>query len=171
MVPTDPYRELVQRNQLAIKVESLMREETVVNHFAARGYKVLSTDDDETRRVLKMVKAQPAADILAEVTPQRLIVAEVKGSEVDRALTQLESTAKSAQVRYPHIECKIYVRNNAPSGDAADLRGGHYGFRAVRVFHSQFPGEWLLFEYEHNGGTKAVRIASQPVMIVFGPHV
>jgi len=170
-VPTDPYRELVQRKQLAIKVESLMREETVVNHYAARGYRVLSTDDDETRSVLKMAEAQPAADILAEVTPLRLIIAEVKGSDLDYALTQLESTARSAQVRYPHIECKIFVRNKVPATDAADLRGGRYGFRAVRVFRSQFPGEWLLYAYEQNGGTRAVRVASQPVTIVFGPHV
>ncbi len=171
IVPTDPYRELIRRKQFAIKVESLMREEAVVNYFAARGYKVLSTDENQTRNVLKMLGRPPAADVLAEVTSQRLIIAEVKGSDVHHALTQLENTARSAQGRYPYIECKIYVRTHAPATDIVDLHGGHCGYRAVRVFHSQFPGEWLLYEYDQNGMTKQVRIASQPVMIVFGPHV
>ncbi|MGH9629266.1 MAG: hypothetical protein ACRD7E_13175, partial [Bryobacteraceae bacterium] len=170
-MPADPHRALVQKKELAIAIEALMREEAVVNYYAARGKKVISLDDNQTRSVLHMSAAEPAADILVELGPNQLIIAEVKGSNLDRALTQLQNTARKAAVRYQSIACKIYVRNQAPRGYAVDLRGGGYGFRAVRVFHGSFPGEWLLYEYDGSGGTKLIRIGSDPVCIIFGPHV
>ena len=69
-MPIDPHRELVRKKELAIAIEALMREEIVVNLFATRRYKVISVDEIQTRRVLKMPAAQRAADILAEVTPR-----------------------------------------------------------------------------------------------------
>jgi hypothetical protein len=135
-MPTDPHRALVQKRELAIAIEALMREEAVVNYYAARGKKVISVDDNQTRAVLNMVRTEPAADILVELGPLQLVVAEVKGSNLDRALEQLQSTARKAAARYHSIACKIYVRNQAPRDDAVDLRGGRYGFRAVRIFHS-----------------------------------
>ena len=170
-MPTDPHRALVQKRELAIAIEALMREEAVVNYYSARGKKVISVDDNQTRAVLNMGGAEPAADILVELGPKQLVVAEVKGSDIDRALTQLQNTARRAAVRYHSIACKIYVRNHAPRADASDLRGGRYGFRAVRVFHSSFPGEWILYEYDSSGQTKPVRIGTDPVCIIFGPHV
>lgn len=168
-MPIDPHRALVQKKELAIAIEALMREEAVVNHYAARGKKVISVDDNQTRAVLNMVAAEPAADILIELGPGQLLIAEVKGSDLDRALTQLQNTARKAVGRYPSVACKIYVRNQAPVGDAVNLRGGGYGFRAVRILHRT--GEWVLYEYEGSGQTKLVRIGSDPVCIVFGPHV
>ena len=73
--------------------------------------------------------------------------------------------------RYTSIACKVYVRKPAPQGDAVDLRGGGYGLRAVRIFRSSFPGEWILYEYDGSGQTKVVCIGSEPVSIVFGPHI
>ena len=58
----DPYKALIQRQQLAIAVESLMRKEAVVNFYAARGKKVVSSDDQQTRRLLKMGAGEKAAD-------------------------------------------------------------------------------------------------------------
>ena len=170
-MPSDPHRALVQKRELAVAIEALMREEAVVNYYAARGKNVISVDDKQTRAVLKMGGAEPAADILIELSPGQLVIAEVKGSDLDRALTQLHSTARKAAYRYPNIACKIFVRNQAPRGDAVDLRGGGYGFRAVRIFHRGFPGEWILYEYDSSGQTKPVTIGSEPVCIVFGPHV
>jgi len=170
-MPVDPHRALVQKRELAIAIEGLMREEAVVNHYAARGKKVISVDDKQTRAVLGMVGAEPAADVLVEFAPGQLVVAEVKGSDLDRALKQLENTARHAAGRYPSIACKIYIRNHAPRTDAVDLRGGRYGFRAVRIFHSTFPGEWILYRYDGSGQTSPVRIGSDQVSVVFGPHV
>jgi hypothetical protein len=171
MAQADPHRELVRKRELGIAIEALMREEAVVNHYATLGYRVLSTNDDETRSLFKMSERDPAADVVAEVTKHRLIIAEVKGSDVGRALTQLENTARFAQKRYPCVECKIFVKNWAPRVDAVDIRGGHCGFRGVRVFKAGFPGEWLLYAYDAAGGTSLIRIASGNVTVVFGPHV
>jgi hypothetical protein len=171
LVPADPHRALIQKRELAIAIEALMREEAVVNHYAARGKKVISVDDNQTRAVLNMGGAEPAADILVELSPGQLVIAEVKGSNLDRALAQLQNTARKAALRYPGIACKIFVRNQPPRSDAVDLRGGGYGFRAVRIFHSGFPGEWILFEYNGSGQTKPITIGSEPVCIIFGPHV
>jgi len=170
-MPIDPHRALVQKKELAIAIEAVIREEAVVNYYAARGKKVISTDENQTRSILKMASAERAADILIEMGPRQLTIAEVKGSDIDRALTQLESTAKKAAQHYSHISCKIFVRNQAPRGDAVDLRGGRYGFRAVRIFRGAFPGEWTLFEYDGSARTKPVHIGSETVCIVFGPHV
>lgn len=74
----------------------------------------ISVDDNQTRTVLKMVEAEPAADILVEMGPGQLVIAEVEGSNLDRALTQLRSTARKATGRYQNIACKIFVRNQAP---------------------------------------------------------
>jgi hypothetical protein len=167
---TDPYRELVRKRELGIAIEALMREEAVVNHFATRGYRVLATSDAETRNLFKMRANQPAADIVAEVARQRLIIAEVKGTDIDHALMQLQNTALLARSTYAHVECKIFVRNFAPKSDTVDLRGGRYGFRGVRVFKSGFPGEWLLYEYGSAGDTHLVRIGSEGVSVIFGPH-
>lgn len=167
----DPHREAIQARETAIALEALMREEAVVNYYAARGKKVLSTTDQETRTVLHMGVREPAADVLVELGPQQLIIAEVKGTNLDRALVQLASTAQKAALRYPNISCKIYARSQAPPGDAIDLRGGGYGFRAVRIFHRGFPGEWVLYEYEASGKSRLVEIGSGPVCIAFGPHV
>jgi hypothetical protein len=168
---TDQYRELVKKREEAIAIEASMREEAVVNHFATRGYKVLSTNDNQTRQVLNMIPGERAADILAEVSPQRLIIAEVKGSDLDGALTQLQNTARRAQGQYASIACKVFVRNFAPGTDSVDLRGGRYGYRALRVFHARFPGEWILYEYDSAQNTRLVEIGSEAVTIVFGPHV
>lgn len=170
-MPNDPYRALIRRRETAIAVEALMREEAVVNYYAARGKKVISADDRQTRAVLNMAATEPAADVLVEFGPTQLVIAEVKGSNIDRALTQLKSTASRAATRYLNVACKIFVRNQAPGGDAVDLRGGGYGFRAIRVFRSSFPGEWLLYEYDASGQSKPVQIGSNQVCVVFGPHV
>ena len=170
-MPADPYRTLVQKRELAIAIEALMREEAVVNYYASRGKKVISVDDNQTRAFLKMVGAEPAADILVEIGPGQLVIAEVKGSDLNRALTQLHNTVGKATAHYRNIACKIFVRNSAPPGDAVDLRGGRFGFRAVRIFQRSFPGEWILYEYDGSGQTKPVRIGSEPVCVIFGPLV
>ena len=41
-MPTDPYRALVQKRELAIAIEALMREEVVINLYASRGKRVHS---------------------------------------------------------------------------------------------------------------------------------
>lgn len=170
-MPTDPHRALVQKRELAIAVEALMREEAVVNHYAERVKNVIRVDNNQARAVLNMVRAEPAADILVEPGPGQLVIAEVKGSDLDRALTQLQNTARKAAGRYRHIACKLFVRNQVPRADTVDLRGGRYGFRAVRIFHGSFPGEWILYEHDGSGQTSPVRIGSDQVCIVFGPHV
>ena len=170
-MPTDRHREAVQKREVAIAIEALMREESVANYFASRFYKILSSEDRQTRTFLGMSASEPAADLLAEVSPYRLIIAEVKGSDLDRAVVQLQSTARRAHGRYTSIACKIFLRNVPPNSDAVDLRGGRYGYRAVRIFRASFPGEWILYEYDSSGGTRLVCIGAEPVTVVFGPHV
>jgi hypothetical protein len=170
-MPTDPHRALVQKRELAIAIEVLMREEAVVNHYAARGKKVISVDDNQTRTVLKMVEAEPAADILVEMGPGQLVIAEVEGSNLDRAVTQPKSTARKATGQYQNIACKIFVRNQASRTDAVDLRGGRYGFRAIRIFQGSFLGEWILYEYDESGKTKPFGWDPTKYLFVFGPLV
>lgn len=170
-MPIDPHREAMKRHQLALAVEALMREEAVVNYYATRGKKVICADDKQTRALLKMTASEKVADVLIEMSPGHLVIAEVKGSDLDTAIEQLKSTAKRAAHLYNHITCKIYVRNKVPEGESADLRGGHLGYRALRVFHAGFPGEWLLYKYKDTGGHEPVRVGSEQVCIAFGPHV
>jgi len=170
-MPFDPHRPAKERYHLAIEVQALMREEAVVNFYAARGKKVICTDDKQTRALLKMGATEKVADVLIEMAPGQLVIAEVKGSDIEHAIEQLKSTARRAAHLYPHIACKIYVRDNAPLGESVKLRGGRYGYRAVRVFHAGFPGEWILYEYDAMGATHPVRIGSDQACIAFGPHV
>jgi hypothetical protein len=158
-------------HHVAIALEASMREEAVVNFFAKKGYAVLSTSDAETRRLFKMSSTAPAADIVVEVTKARLIIAEVKGSDIEHALRQLRSTAEFAKGKYVCIDCKIFVRNQTPHGDSVDIRGGHCGYRCVRIFRAGFPGEWVLYEYDEKGNTQLVRAGTENVTVVFGPHV
>ena len=170
-MPFDPNKSAMQRHQLATAIQALMREEAVVNYYAARGKKVISTDDNQTRTLLKISAAEKAADVLIEMAPGQLVITEVKGSNLDSAIEQLKNTARRATHLYKHIACKIFVKNTAPAPpeNNVELRGGRYGFRAVRVFRSDFPGEWILYEYDAMGATHPVKIGSDQVCIVFGP--
>src|ERR1700728_2869821 len=152
-MPIDRVREAVRKRELEIAILSLMREEAVVNYYAGKGYTVLCQTDDETRRVFGIPRGQKAADVVVQVTPARAIVAEVEGSNVDDALAQLENTLRAVRPRYPFVACKVFVKNATPPGDTVDLRGGRYGYRAMRIFNSGFPGEWLLLEYQGDGST------------------
>ena len=89
---------------------------------------------------------------------------------MDDALRQLGATAIAARSSYAHVECKIFVRTPAPNADAVDLRGGRFGYRAIRIFKAEFPGEWILSEYDSSGNTHLVRHGSEAVSIVFGRH-
>jgi hypothetical protein len=110
-----------------------------------------------------------AADLVVRVNPQRIIIAEVKGkNEIDKALRQLEATAFAARAAFPFIECKIFTAIGAPTGDVENLRGERLGYRAVRLFHPGFPGEWPLWRLKDDGGSEAIRIGTESVTIVFG---
>ena len=78
MSRTEFYRDLRRTKELGIALEALEREEAVVNHMAGKGYRVLATSDVATRSLLKMKQNQPAADIVAEITRQRVVIAEVR---------------------------------------------------------------------------------------------
>jgi ribosome-associated translation inhibitor RaiA len=170
-MPFDPNRAAMEKYQNAILVESLMRVEAVANYYAARGNKVLFADDDEIRAFLKMSPNEKVADVLIETGPGQLVIAEVKGNNLKRAIDQLRNTADRAAHLYKRIVCKIYVRNPVPKGDSVDLIGGWGGYRAVRVFHASFPGEWILYEYDPTHAPLPVRAGSEQVCVVFGPHV
>jgi hypothetical protein len=165
-MPEDPYRQLRESHQLAIKVESLMREEAVVNYYAARGNRVICQDEDQTRQVFGI--RGKAADVVVEVSPTRAIIAEVKGSDVAHALKQLRATLPFVQNRYPFVSCKIFVRNATPVDDTVEIDGE---YKASRVFYRSFPGEWLLMEYLPDRSTQWVEIGSEIVSIIFGPHL
>jgi hypothetical protein len=166
----DPYRRLIQQRELDIAIRGLMREEAVVNYYAGRGYKVLSQSDPETRQVFGIPATQKAADVVVEISPGRAIIAEVKGSDIESALSQLRNTAVAVRRRYVFIECKIFTSNPPPEGEFATFGGGLMGYRAMRVFHRAFPGEWLLSEYQERGGTSFVRIENNVVAVIFGPY-
>ena len=170
-MPEDPYRAIIRQRQFEIALRALMREEAVANYFRSRGYQVLSEDDDQTRQLFGIPKSSKAADIVAQVSDGHIIIAEVKGSNIDDAIAQLESTVAVARPRYMHIACKIFAGNPAPSTDTVDLRGGSFGYKARSIFHRGFPGEWLLMAYQPDGSTQFVRIGSEVVSVIFGPHV
>jgi hypothetical protein len=170
-MPVDRVREAVRKRELEIAIQSLMREEAVVNYYAGRGYRILSQTDDETRQVFGIPRTQKAADVVAEAGTAHAIIAEVKGTDLDTALQQLASTLQPVQSRYQYVSCKIFVRNPTPSGDTVDLRGGGYGYKAIRIFNRGFPGEWLLMEYQSDGSARWVELGSEVVAIIFGPHL
>jgi hypothetical protein len=167
----DPFRRLIQQRELEIAIRGLMREEAVVNYYAGRGNRVLSQTDQETRQVFGIPASEKAADVVVEVSPGRAIIAEVKGSDIEAALNQLRSTAAAVRRRYVFIECKIFTSNPPPDGDFATFGGGLMGYRAMRIFHRAFPGEWVLSEYQEGGGTGFVRIEGNEVNVIFGPYV
>jgi len=167
----DPYRRLIQQREFEIAFRGLMREEAVVNYYAARGYKVLSQSDPETRQVFGIPASEKAADVVVEVSPGRAIIAEVKGTDIESALSQLRNTAAAVRRRYVFIECKIFTSSPPPDSEFASFTGGLMGYRAMRVFYRAFPGEWLLSEYQEGGGTGFVRIEDNVVVVIFGPYV
>ena len=168
----DKYRELIQKRELDIKILSLMREEAVVNYYAGRGYRIVSQSDDETRIVFGISRSQKAADVVVEVSRGYAIIAEVKGKDIASALAQLRSTYPLVQRRYPYVRCTIFCSNAVPTDADATLPGGHCGYRAVRLFHARFPGEWLLQELqEDHSSPPFVRVGGEVVHVVFGPHL
>jgi hypothetical protein len=168
----DEYRNLKQTFDDDVAFQGLLREERVADYFRSRGHKVLSAGDEQTRAVFGIPKGRRAADIVVQLSPHRAIVAEVKGRNgVDDALHQLEATLQPVRARFPIVESKVFTAIRPPLGDTFSLRGGTFsplGYRAVRVFHSGFPGEWPLFRIKSDGSTEVVRLGTEVVCVIFG---
>jgi len=168
----DEYRRLKQTFDDDTAFEGLLREERVADHFRSRGYEVLSENDEQTRAMFGIPKGGKAADIVVRVSPHRAIVAEVKGRNgVDDALVQLDATLRPVRARFPFVECKVFTSIRPPTGDTFTMRGGNFsplGYRAVRLFHSGFPGEWPLWRINFDGSTAVVRLGTEIVNFVFG---
>jgi len=169
-MPLDEYQKLKRQQDDAIKLVSLKREQTVANYYAERGKNVIGSDKERIREICHM-PAGPVADLLIEMAPRELVIAEVKGGNLDKAVEQLQHTALHAPPQYLSVVCKIYAKNPTPPGDSVELRGGRFGFHAVRVFHAAYPGEWILYEYDGSGQTVPVMSGTNQVRIVFGPHI
>jgi hypothetical protein len=171
-MPKDATQRAVAAKELDIWIVGEIRRETVIQHLASRGYQILADDDPATRVLFGMPKTAPAADIVAEISPKRIVIAEVKGKNISHALTQLRATAAAAADRYVMIECKIYCKYPTPPSAHSEfsMPGSGLGFRALRIFGSAYPSEWLLYEYKEHSSTELVRISGNPVTIVFGPH-
>jgi hypothetical protein len=153
---------------------SLMREDLVVRHYRSLGYAVLSEDDNGTRKLLDLPVKSKAADVIVQVSPHRLIVAEVKGKNIDDAFEQLRVTVDAVRRRLPqfqHIACKVFSAIAPPLGNAVDLSGAPAGYRAVRTLWHGFPGEWPLWTIHPGGQTELLRIGSDPVNLIFGPFL
>lgn len=168
----DDYRQAKRAFDDDIAFQGLLREERVANYLRSRGYEILSETDEQTRKVFG-IRGGRAADIVAQVSPHRAIVAEVKGrTGVDDALRQLDATVGQVRAKFPIVECKVFTAIAPPAGNTVTLYGGNFsrlGYRAVRVFHSGFPGEWPLFRVtSEDGSTEAVRFGNEAVCIVFG---
>ena len=120
----DEYQRLKQAFHDNVVFQGMLREEKVANYFRQRNYEVLSEDDDRTRSVFGIPKAQPAADIVARKA-HRAIIAEVKGqNNLDYALHQLSATVGPVRAHFPFVECKVFTALPPPSGDSVMLRGG-----------------------------------------------
>jgi hypothetical protein len=170
----DPYREIIELEELRKKIHAIMREDAVVHHYQAqihgvRGYRVICATDEETRREFKIPSGQPAADVVVEVSPQRAIVAEVKGSNLEHALTQVRNTANHVRGRYALIECKIFLNRQPPGGSREFI---YALYEVMRVYNRAFPAEWLLIEHKDPGDAgQFVRIDGQVVNVIFGPLI
>jgi hypothetical protein len=168
----DDYRSLKQTFDDDVAFQSLLREEKVASYLRSRGYQILSAGDDQTRAAFAIPKGRKAADIVAQVSAHRAIVAEVKGrTGLDDALGQLEATVAPVRAKFPFVECKVFTAIPPPTGDVFTLRGSNFsplGYRALRVFHSGFPGEWPLWRIKSDGSAEAVRLGSGIVSVVFG---
>jgi hypothetical protein len=156
-----------------IAVEALMREELVVDLYASRFYQIISHDENETRSVFGIPAGSRAADVVVAPSKGRAIVAEVKGSDLSHAVEQLRSTSSYVRRQYPFVEYKVFLKTATPARQPAYLRGGvgeegRMGFRAVRVFHTHFPAEWLLVSEATN---EFVRVDGEVVSVIFGPYV
>jgi hypothetical protein len=64
------------------------------------------------------------ADVVIEASRRHAIVAEVKGSDIAHALTQLRSTVSYVRRQYDYVECKIFLKTptlpEMLSGSAAE---------------------------------------------------
>ncbi|MDQ2774340.1 MAG: hypothetical protein M3Y57_05340 [Acidobacteriota bacterium] len=157
-----------------IAVEALMREDIVADLYEQRGYRILSRTEDDTRALFGMPMG-PTADIVVEVSSRKAIIAEVKGSDVARALIQLKQTALYVRRKYDLVECKMFVKTPTPSSDTIGLRGGsgeegRLGFLAMRIYNRHFPAEWLLLKCLDGGGREFVKIDDEQVCLIFGPY-
>jgi hypothetical protein len=168
-MPKDATQRAVEAHEIDVWIVGEIRRETVVQYFASRGYKILADDDPATRELFDL-RTGPIADIVAEVSPNRIIIAEVKGKNISHALKQLSATAAAASKQYMAIECKIFCKYPTPPRSEFPMPGDRLGYRAVRVFKTAYPAEWLLYEYRENSDPVLVEIACNPVTIVFGPH-
>ena len=157
------------------RILSELREEDVCNYLAGRGYRLLSWGDGEhsTRRVFQIPAGVGAADIVAEVSVGRAIIAEVKGADLDKAIRQLRDTVPYVRKSHRHISCKVFTSEPVPSTEPFETNGGTFsrlGYRAVRVFRAQYPGEWPLWLLKEGGQTEVLRMGDEQVTLVFGPY-
>ncbi len=171
----DPHREAIDLSNLRTAVHALLREDAVVEYYRSKHYKVVAASDAETRSVFKIPATrkykQQAVDVVVEVSSERAIMAEVKGSDLDKALSQLRNSVIYVKKVYPFVESKIFVNREAPEGNSDDLKGGTMGYKVIRVFNHNFPAEWLLAEYQQGGGTEFCRIDGLVVSVIFGPLI
>jgi hypothetical protein len=168
-MPKDAHQVAQESREIDIWIVGEVRRETVIQYLASRGYRVIAQDDPETRRLFEIPEG-PAADIVAEISEKRVLIAEVKGKDIDHALRQLRATAGAAAKKYAYIECKIFCKYPTPSTSEFGMPGNALGFRALRVFGTAYPSEWLLYENREKSSPELIRIGDVPVTIVFGPH-
>jgi hypothetical protein len=168
----DPHRLAKANYDYEVQFQALYRQDEVIRYYRSRHYEIICDDDPATRREFNIPEG-PAADLVVQVDPNRAIIAEVKGKDLDHALVQLAATVAPVRKRYRYVSCKVFTSIPVPPVDRVQLRGGNYavlGYEAVCVFHRGFPGEWpLLRILDSSGATEFVRLGDDPVSIVFGP--
>jgi hypothetical protein len=178
----DPNREAVRRDELRKWRISSLRVERLAEYYRSQGYEILCKSEEEIKSCFEIRENSKLADLVARhPAKHRLVIAEVKGVEVDKAVVQVRSTARHVRRFYAAgqhgsagfpgiIECKIFTSLSTPQEDEYDIRGTQ--LKAKRVGGRCFPAEWLLYEYSlRHEKEDMVREGNTPIMLIFGPYI
>ena len=121
---TDEYRRLVRDRSVEAKRNADLQEVHVAQKILKEGCRIVSFGDRVTRTRFSIPGR--CADIVAIKTPGVYIVAEVKATDLYKAIDQLENTVPFVRMAesISTIEPRIYVTLPRPKDETTRFSGG-----------------------------------------------
>jgi len=114
--------------------------------------------DEETRAYFGIPPSEKAADLVVIRKPGQCVIAEVKGTDLTKALRQLENTTRYVKRKFPVVRPKVFVNILRSTSQKQSLGGG---FRAMGSHRE----ECLLADAD--GNVKTLDTGEQ-ITVVFG---